>query len=255
MAVDHTAAAAGEDRSGRMSRWQISTVLVVLLTGQLLSALDQTIVGTALPTIVGDLGSFEDLSLVVTVFLLTSTVSTLLYGKLADLYGAKPVYMSAIAIFTGASALVALSQNMGQMVTFRALQGLGAGGLVVVAFTICANVLPPRSLGKIQGLVGAMYALASFGGPLLGGYFTEHVSWRWCFGINVPVGIAGLVALLALLRLPPTSRPRKIDYSGAVLLVAGVSVLLLVTVWGGSRYDWASAPIMGLLALVVVLAL
>jgi EmrB/QacA subfamily drug resistance transporter len=243
-------------RPSRMSRWQITTVLTVLLSGQLLSALEQTIVGTALPTIVGDLGSLDALALTVTVYLLTSTVATVLYGKLADLYGPKPMYLSAIGIFTGASLLVGLSQNMGQLVAFRALQGVGGGGLVVLAFAICASVLPPRQLGKIQGLVGAMYALAAFGGPLLGGAFTEHVSWRWCFLVNVPVGIAGLIAVTVFLRLPASGRPARVDYLGAALLVAGVSVLTLVTVWGGSRYPWLSMPILALLgALVVLVAL
>ncbi len=239
---------------GRMSRWQITTVLTVLLSGQLLSALEQTIVGTALPTIVGELGTITDLSLIVTAYLLTSTVAAPLYGKLADLYGPKPVYLSAIGIFTGASLLVGLSQNMGELVAFRALQGVGGGGLVVVAFTICASVLPPRQLGKIQGLVGGMYALAALGGPLLGGVFTEHASWRWCFLVNVPVGVVGLVAVTVLLRLPASGRPARVDYGGAVLLVAGVSVLTLITVWGGSRYGWGSAPILGLFGLLVVLA-
>jgi EmrB/QacA subfamily drug resistance transporter len=240
--------------TGRMSRWQITTVLTVLLSGQLLSALEQTIVGTALPTIVGNLGTITDLSLIVTAYLLTSTVATALYGKLADLYGPKPMYLSAIGIFTGASLLVGLSRNMPELVAFRALQGVGGGGLVVLAFTICASVLPPRQLGKIQGLVGGMYALAALGGPLLGGAFTEHASWRWCFLVNVPVGIAGLVAVTVFLRLPPSGRPAKVDYGGAALLVAGVSVLTLVTVWGGSRYGWGSAPILALLGLLGVLA-
>jgi EmrB/QacA subfamily drug resistance transporter len=253
-----TATRAGPPPEGpsRMSRWQLTTVLTVLLSGQLLSALEQTIVGTALPTIVGDLGNLSDLALIVTAYLLTSTVATAVYGKLADLYGPKPMYLSAIGIFTGASLLVGLSQNMGQLVAFRALQGIGGGGLVVLAFTICASVLPPRQLGKIQGLVGAMYALAAFGGPLLGGAFTQHASWRWCFLINVPVGIAGFVAVAGLLRLPPGARRARVDYLGAALLVAGVSVLTLLTFWGGSRYGWTSAPIVGLFgALAVVAAL
>jgi EmrB/QacA subfamily drug resistance transporter len=249
-----TEAAAPAAAQSRMSRWQITTVLTVLLSGQLLSALEQTIVGTALPTLVGELGTVGDLSLIVTAYLLTSTVATALYGKLADLYGPKRMYLSAIGIFTGASLLVGLSQNMGQLVAFRALQGAGGGGLVVLAFTICASVLPPRQLGKIQGLVGGMYALAAFGGPLLGGAFTEHASWRWCFLVNVPVGIAGMVAVTVFLRLPASGRPSRVDYLGAVLLMAGVSVLTLVTVWGGSRYDWGSAPILALLGLLVVLA-
>lgn len=239
---------------GRMSRWQLTTVLTVLLSGQLLSALDQTIIGTALPTIVGEVGSLRDLALVVTAYLLTSTVSTAMYGKLADLYGPKPMYLSAIAIFTGGALLAGLSQNMTQLVAFRAVQGIGGGGLVVLAFTSCATVLPPRDLGRIQGLVGAMYALASLAGPLIGGAFTQYLSWRWCFLVNVPVGLGGLLAVALLLRLPAVQRDAAVDYRGASLLVAGVSGLMLLNVWGGSRYDWGSPVILAIVAGCLLLA-
>jgi EmrB/QacA subfamily drug resistance transporter len=237
-----------------LARWQVRTVLIVLLSGQLLSALDQTIVGTALPTMVGELGRLDNFSLVVTSYILTSTVATALYGKLSDIYGAKPMYMSAIGIFVLGSLLVGFSNNIPEMVAFRAVQGLGAGGLVTLAFTISATVVPPRQIGRIQGLVGAMYALASLIGPLIGGTFTQYLSWRWCFFINVPVGVAALVALAMKLKLPETRREHTIDYSGAFFLVAGIAILLLVMIWGGATYAWTSPQILGLLALSLVLA-
>jgi EmrB/QacA subfamily drug resistance transporter len=236
-----------------LSRWQFRTVLTVLLTGQLLSALDQTLVGTALPTMVGEFGHLDSFALVVTSYLLASTASMALYGKLADLYGPKRIYMAAIGIFTAGSLLVGLAQDMTQLVIFRALQGIGAGGLVVIAFTIAASVVPPRQLGRVQGLVGAMYAAASLFGPLAGGALTEFVSWRWCFLINVPIGVAGVLVLATMLKLPAVRREASVDYLGAILLVGAVSTLVLITIWGGSRYAWDSAPILGLIAGTVVL--
>lgn len=237
-----------------LSRWQLRTVLVVLLSGQLLSALDQTIVGTALPTMVGKLGALDDFSLVVTAYLLTSTVATALYGKLADLYGAKRVYLGAIAVFTAGSALVGFSQDVTQLVMFRAVQGIGAGGLVVVAFAISSSIVPPRQIGRIQGLVGAMYALAALAGPLVGGAFTEYGSWRWCFWVNVPVGLLALLTVSTMLRLPTRRRAHSTDYLGAALLTCGVTTLVLATVWGGGRFAWTSPVILGLLAATVLFA-
>ncbi len=236
-----------------LAPWQLRTVLTVLLTGQLLSALDQTIVGTALPTMVGEFGAIDSFSLVVTSYLLTTTAAMALYGKLGDLYGPKPVYMFSIGVFTAGSLLVGFSQDLTQLVIFRAVQGLGAGGLVVLAFTISASVVPPRQLGRVQGMVGAMYALASLAGPLVGGAFTEYVSWRWCFWINVPIGIIGLFVLATSLKLPKVSRKVSIDYLGATLLVATISVLVLISLWGGSEYAWGSPQILGLIAAAVVL--
>jgi EmrB/QacA subfamily drug resistance transporter len=241
-----------ENATGALSRLQLRTVLVVLLSGQLLSALDQTIVGTALPTMVGQLGRLDDFSLVVTAYLLTSTISTALYGKLADLYGPKPVYLAAIGIFTVGSALVGLSQDLTEMVIFRAVQGIGAGGLVILAFTISSSVVPPRQIGRIQGLVGAMYALASLIGPLLAGVFTEYASWRWCFLINVPVGVLALLGVATMLRLPAEPRAHRVDYSGALLLTGSVAALVLVTVLGGGRFTWRS-PVVSALAVATVL--
>jgi EmrB/QacA subfamily drug resistance transporter len=246
-----TGAAAGPGAG--LSRWQFRTIMTVLLTGQLLSALDQTLVGTALPTMVGEFGELDSFSLVVTSYLLATTASMALYGKLGDLYGPKPVYMASIGIFTGGSLLVGIAQDMTQLVIFRAVQGIGAGGLVVLAFTIAATVVPPRQLGRIQGLVGAMYALASLFGPLAGGALTEYVSWRWCFLVNVPIGIAAVIALGAMLKLPKNKRQASVDYLGATLLVAAISSLVLVTIWGGTKYAWGSAQILGLIAVTLAL--
>lgn len=244
-----------KEQPARLTSRQLRTVLTVLLTGQLLSALDQTIVGTTLPTMVGRLGGLDKLTLVVTVYLATSTVAGTLYGKYADLHGPKPVYLVSIGVFTLGSLLVGLSRNITEMVVFRGVQGVGAGGLVILAFTISATVVPPRLLGRIQGLVGAMYALASLVGPLVGGAFTQYLSWRWCFLVNVPVGVVAFAAVALSLRLPARARSGgPVDYPGAVLLTATVSAVLLVTVWGGSTYPWNSPVVAGLVAGSLVLA-
>lgn len=235
-----------------LSAWQLRTVLAVLLSGQLLSALDLTVVGTALPTMVGELGELDAFPLVVVAYLVAETVAMALYGKLADIFGAKPLYLVAIGVFTAGSAFVGLSGSLPQLVAARAVQGVGAGGLVVLAFTIASSVIPPRHIGRIQGLVGAMYALASLVGPLVGGTLTEHASWRWCFLLNVPIGVLGLVAVATLVRLPRPEGRRRVDYPGALLLTTGVATLVLATVWGGTRYPWTSAPVLSLLAVAVV---
>ena len=223
------------------------------MAGMLLAALDQTIVATALPTIVGDLGRLSHLSWVVTAYLLTSTASSPLYGKISDLYGRRRVFQFAIVVFLVGSALAGFSRTMGQLIAFRAVQGLGAGGLMVLALTIIGDILSPRERGRYQGYMGSVFAFASVVGPLLGGLFTDHLSWRWVFYINLPIGVVALVVTSFALNLPFVRRQHRIDYEGAALLVAAVSCLLLVTVWGGTQYPWASATIVGLAAAGTVL--
>ncbi|KAB1138882.1 MFS transporter [Micromonospora sp. AMSO12t] len=232
---------------------QIRLLMFGLMTGMLLAALDQTIVGTALPTIVGELGGINHYSWVVTAYLLASTASTPLYGKMADLYGRRPVFLFSIGTFLLGSLLAGLSQDMTQLIVTRGVQGLGAGGLMTLAFTIISDVVSPRERGRYQGLFGAVFGLSSVAGPLVGGYFAE-TDWRWIFYINVPLGILAIIVCSRVLRLIPfTRRDHSIDWLGAALLVAGVSSLLLALSWGGNEYAWGSGVIIGLFVAGAVL--
>ncbi len=234
----------------------LTTVFVALMLGMFLAALDQTIVSTALPTIVGELGGLDHLSWVVTAYLLAATVSTPLYGKLGDMLGRKPVFLAAIAIFLVGSMLSGLSQSMLQLIVFRAIQGLGAGGLIVGAQAILADIVPPRRRGRYMGLMGAVFAVSSVAGPLLGGFLVDNLSWRWVFYVNMPIGAVALaiVALRLHLHVPPTRH--RIDYLGAGLLASGIAALILLTTWGGNQYAWGSPTIVGLgVAGVVLLVL
>ncbi|MBK3639965.1 MDR family MFS transporter [Streptomyces sp. MBT33] len=225
-----------------------------LLLGLLLAALDQTIVSTALPTIVSDLGGLEHLSWVVTAYLLASTAATPLWGKLGDQYGRKRLFQTAIVIFLIGSALCGMAQNMPQLIAFRALQGLGGGGLIVLSMAIVGDVVPPRERGRYQGLFGAVFGATSVLGPLLGGLFTEHLSWRWVFYINLPVGVIALVVIAAVLRIPRKDTRHVIDYLGTFLIASVATCLVLVASLGGTTWGWGSAQIVGLAVLGVVLA-
>ena len=244
-----TASANGDAPTGRA----LATVFGALMLGMFLAALDQTIVSTALPTIVGDLGGLEHISWVVTSYLLASTASTPLYGKLGDMYGRKPVFLAAILIFLAGSMLSGLSQTMGELVAFRALQGIGAGGLMVGAQAIIADIVPPRDRGRYMGLIGSVFAVASVAGPLLGGFLVESLSWRWVFYVNLPIGIVAVLVVVFRLHLHTPPQRHAIDYLGATLLTAGVSALILVTTWGGNEYAWGSAVVVGLLLAAVAL--
>lgn len=233
---------------------QLRLLMFGLMTGMLLAALDQTIVGTALPTIVGELGGIEHYSWVVTAYLLASTASTPLYGKMADLYGRRPVFLFSIGTFLLGSLLAGLSRDMTELIVTRGVQGLGAGGLMTLAFTIISDVVSPRERGRYQGLFGAVFGISSVAGPLVGGYFAE-TNWRWIFYINVPLAILAIVVCYHVLRLIPFERrEHTIDWLGAGLLVVGVSCVLLALSWGGTSYAWGSGLIIGLFVAGAVLA-
>src|SRR5256714_464844 len=225
------------------------------MLGLLLAALDQTIVATALPRIVADLHGLNHLSWVVTAYLLTSTVTVPLYGKLSDLYGRKRLFMVAIVLFLVGSALCGASQSMTELIVFRALQGLGAGGLIPLTFAVVGDLFSPRERGRYQGLTGAVWALAAVAGPLLGGVLTDSVSWRWIFYINLPLGGAALLVVAATMHIPFHRREHSVDYAGAALLTAAAVCLLLASVWGGQDYAWQSAVIVGLLVAGTLLTL
>src|SRR5829696_1947016 len=241
------------DGPSYLSHRQILIVLAGVMAGMLLFALDQGIVGTALPRIVSELGGLDKLSWVVTAYLLTSTATTPLWGKISDLYGRRLIFQVAIIIFLIGSALSGLSQNMEQLIGFRALQGVGGGGLFAIALSIIGDVIPPRERGRYQGYFGAVFGVSSVAGPLLGGWLTDGPGWRWIFYINLPVGLAALVVTSMALKMPVIRRQHSIDYLGAAAIIGAVTCLLLYLDWRGNEYGWTEAGSLLLLAGALIL--
>lgn len=234
-------------QSGASDRQGVLVVMGALMITMLLAALDQTIVSTALPRIASDFNALNELSWVVTSYLITSAVSTPFYGKLSDLYGRKRMLSIAVVIFLFGSVLSGLSGSMLQLVLFRGIQGIGAGGLMSLVFATIGDVVSPRERGKYQGLIGAVFGVSSVIGPLLGGFFTDHLSWRWIFYINLPLGVLALIAISLRLHVHVQKRTHALDYFGALLLSIGVICLLLASVWGGNTYAWSSPVILWLI--------
>jgi EmrB/QacA subfamily drug resistance transporter len=248
-----TETAPGPEGPPALSHRQIMVIFSGLMLGMFLAALDQTIVSTALPRITDDLGGLDHLSWVVTSYLLASTVSTPLYGKLGDLFGRKKLYQGAIVVFFAGSVFSGLAQDMGQLIAARAVQGLGAGGLIVLAQALIADTVSPRERGRYMGYFGAVFGFSSVAGPLLGGFLTDNLSWRWVFYVNVPIAVAAFAVTGAVLPRGRRVGDPRIDYAGSAVLVAAVSSLVLCATWGGTEYPWGSPTIVGLGVAALVL--
>lgn len=234
----------------------VRLTLVGLFLGLLLAALDNTVVGTAMPRVVADLGGFERYALVATAYMVTGTVVGPIVGRLSDLYGRKKYYLGGIGLFLVGSALCGASQSMDWLILARAFQGIGAGVMQTMAFTVVGDLFPPAQRGRAQGATAGAFGLSSLVGPMVGGYITDHWSWRWVFYINLPLGLLALVALaLFFPPLRPHRPHRGIDYAGAGVFILAVGPLLLALSWGGTVYPWLSAPVLGLLVLAVLAAL
>jgi EmrB/QacA subfamily drug resistance transporter len=237
-------------------RFSIGRILAIysgLMVTLLLAALDQTIVATALPKVVSELGGITQYSWVFTAYMLGSTVTVPLYGKLGDAHGRKPLFIVAISIFLAGSALCGAAQNMVELVAFRAVQGVGAGGLFPLTLAMVGMIVPPRDRGRYQGLIGSVFAAASIIGPLIGGFIVDNASWRWIFYVNLPVGGIALAVILLTMPRRPYKQDHSIDWLGAAVLGLGTSALLLGLVWGGRDYPWGSAPVIGALVAAALL--
>jgi len=238
--------AAGPAATAELSPRRVRLVFLGLMLAMLLAALEQMIVATALPKIVGELHGLDRMSWAITAYLLTATIGLPVYGKLGDLLGRKGVFQFAIVVFVIGAALAGRAQSMDQLIAFRAVQGVGAGGLMIGVQAIIADIVPPRQRGRFMGLIGAAFGLASVAGPLLGGYFTDQHSWRWCFYFNVPFGLLTLAVVTVVLKLPKPQVKPRFDILGTLLLAAASTCLVLLTSWGGTEYAWGSGVILGL---------
>ncbi|MBE1487164.1 MDR family MFS transporter [Plantactinospora soyae] len=242
-------------------RVNIRVVLAGLMIAMMLAMLDNMIVSTALPRIVGEFGGLNHFTWVVTAYVLGTTVSTPIWGKLGDLYGRKAVFLTSIGIFLFGSALCGMAgsgllggpgDGMMELIGFRAVQGLGAGGLMVGVMAIIGDLVPPRERGRYQGMIAGIMAIAMVAGPLVGGFITDHLSWRWAFYVNLPLGGVALILLATRMHLPKYRTEHRIDWLGAALLSIGITAIVLVTTWGGNEYDWTSAQILGLAVLAAL---
>ena len=234
-----------------LTQRRIWVIFSALLAGMFLSSLDQTIVSTAMPTIVGDLGGVANMAWVTTAYLLATTISMPIYGKFGDIFGRRSLFLIAIALFTLASLGAALSGNFWMFVVFRGIQGLGGGGLMILSQAIIADIVPAKERGKYMAPMGAVFGVCAIGGPLLGGFFTDHLTWQWCFWINIPVGIVAFLIGFRFLSLPRKHNTARVDYLGVILLSAATTCLILLTDWGGKQYAWTSPTIIGLAVVVV----